>query len=285
MPKLFSNKRLIVILISFILAAASIVFSIRIINYSQTPPYLLKLTNDVIDVTSYVVNEPGRLLKNGFNFQTELISTYQENQKLKKKVDQLEQNQTKIEILTRENKELKKELQLNATLSDYSQITAAVLSRSPANWQDVLIINRGSVNGIKKNMPVMSGSGVIGRIMEVNHLNSKVELISSNSKIANHFAAQITTKKGEVINGVITGYSETENALIFGNVSTDTEIHIGDAVVTSGLGGVVPKGLLIGKVNKIEKKDYGLSTMIYVKSATNINDFSVVTVIDRTVGN
>ena len=285
MPKLFSNKRLIVILISFILAAASIVFSIRIINYSKTPPYLLKLTNDVIDVTSYVVNEPGRLLKNGFNFQTELISTYQENQKLKKKVDQLEQNQTKIEILTRENKELKKELQLNATLSDYSQITAAVLSRSPANWQDVLIINRGSVNGIKKNMPVMSGSGVIGRIMEVNHLNSKVELISSNSKIANHFAAQITTKKGEVINGVITGYSETENALIFGNVSTDTEIHIGDAVVTSGLGGVVPKGLLIGKVNKIEKKDYGLSTMIYVKSATNINDFSVVTVIDRTVGN
>lgn len=285
MPKLFSNKRLIVILISFILAAASIVFSIRIINYSQTPPYLLKLTNDVIDVTSYVVNEPGRLLKNGFNFQTELISTYQENQRLKKKVDQLEQNQTKIEILTRENKELKKELQLNATLSDYSQITAAVLSRSPANWQDVLIINRGSVNGIKKNMPVMSGSGVIGRIMEVNHLNSKVELISSNSKIANHFAAQITTKKGEVINGVITGYSETENALIFGNVSTDTEIHIGDAVVTSGLGGVVPKGLLIGKVNKIEKKDYGLSTMIYVKSATNINDFSVVTVIDRTVGN
>lgn len=285
MPKLFSNKRLIVILVSFILAAASIVFSIRIINYSQTPPYLLKLTNDVIDVTSYVVNEPGRFLKNGFNFQTELLSTYQENQRLKKKVDQLEQNQTKIAILTRENKELKKELQLNATLSDYSQITAAVLSRSPANWQDVLIINRGSVNGIKKNMPVMSGSGVIGRIMEVNHLNSKVELISSNSKIANHFAAQITTKKGEVINGVITGYSEAENALVFGNVSTDTEIHVGDAVVTSGLGGVVPKGLLIGKVNKIEKKDYGLSTMIYVKSATNINDFSVVTVIDRTVGN
>lgn len=285
MPKLFSNKRLIIILVSFILAAASIVFSIRIINYSQTPPYLLKLTNDVIDVTSYVVNEPGRFLKNGFNFQTELLSTYQENQRLKKKVDQLEQNQTKIAILTRENKELKKELQLNATLSDYSQITAAVLSRSPANWQDVLIINRGSVNGIKKNMPVMSGSGVIGRIMEVNHLNSKVELISSNSKIANHFAAQITTKKGEVINGVITGYSEAENALIFGNVSTDTEIHVGDAVVTSGLGGVVPKGLLIGKVNKIEKKDYGLSTMIYVKSATNINDFSVVTVIDRTVGN
>lgn len=285
MPKLFSNKRLIVILVSFILAAASIVFSIRIINYSQTPPYLLKLTNDVIDVTSYVVNEPGRFLKNGFNFQTELLSTYQENQRLKKKVDQLEQNQTKIAILTRENKELKKELQLNATLSDYSQITAAVISRSPANWQDVLIINRGSVNGIKKNMPVMSGSGVIGRIMEVNHLNSKVELISSNSKIANHFAAQITTKKGEVINGVITGYSEAENALIFGNVSTDTEIHVGDAVVTSGLGGVVPKGLLIGKVNKIEKKDYGLSTMIYVKSATNINDFSVVTVIDRTVGN
>lgn len=285
MPKLFSNKRLIVILVSFILAAASIVFSIRIINYSQTPPYLLKLTNDVIDVTSYVVNEPGRFLKNGFNFQTELLSTYQENQRLKKKVDQLEQSQTKIAILTRENKELKKELQLNATLSDYSQITAAVLSRSPANWQDVLIINRGSVNGIKKNMPVMSGSGVIGRIMEVNHLNSKVELISSNSKIANHFAAQITTKKGEVINGVITGYSEAENALIFGNVSTDTEIHVGDAVVTSGLGGVVPKGLLIGKVNKIEKKDYGLSTMIYVKSATNINDFSVVTVIDRTVGN
>lgn len=284
MPKLFSNKRLIVILISFIIAAASIVFSLRIVNYAQTPPYLLELTNDVINITGYVVNEPSKLIKSGFKLQTELLSTYQENQKLKKKVEELEQNKAKLAVLTSENKELKKELQLNATLSDYSQITAAVISRSPANWQDILVINRGSANGIKKNMPVMAGSGVIGRIREVDHLSSKVELISSNSKIANHFAAQITTKKGEVINGVITGYSEAENALIFGNVSTDAVIHPGDTVITSGLGGIVPKGLLIGKVSKVEKKDYGLSTSIYVKSATNINDFSVVTVIDRTVG-
>ncbi|BDR58295.1 rod shape-determining protein MreC [Xylocopilactobacillus apicola] len=284
MPKLFSNKRLIVILISFILATASIAFSIRILNYAQTPPYLLRITDDVISVSGYVVNEPSSLIKNGFKFQHELISTYDENKRLKKQIDELQQNQAKLAVLKRENKELKKELQLNATLSDYSQITAAVISRSPSNWQDLLIINRGSVNGVKKNMPVMSGSGVIGRVMEVNDFTSKVELISSNSKLANHFAAQITNDSGEIINGVITGFSQSEDALVFGDVSSNAQVKVGDSVLTSGLGGVVPKGLLIGKVSKVEKKDYGLSTMIYVKSATNIDDFSVVTVIDRTVG-
>lgn len=284
MPKLFSNKRLIVILISFILAAASIVFSIRIINYSETPPYLMQITDDVISISGYIINEPIKLLKNGLTFQHELISTYEENKRLKKRIDELEQNQTKLAILKKENKELKKELHLNATLSDYSQITAAVISRSPSNWQDLLIINRGSVNGVKKNMPVMSGSGVIGRIIEVTQFTSKVELISSNSKIANHFAAQIASTSGDVINGVITGFSESEDALIFGDVSSSSPVKVGDSVVTSGLGGIVPKGLLIGKVSKVEKKDYGLSTMIYVKPASDINDFSVVTVIDRTVG-
>ncbi|BDR56205.1 rod shape-determining protein MreC [Xylocopilactobacillus apis] len=241
MPKFFSNKRLIVILISFILAASSIVFSIRIINYSKTPPYLLKLTNDVIGVTSYVVNEPGKLINNGFKFQGELVSTYSENQRLKKKIDELEQNETKLAVLTKENKELKKELQLNATLSDYSQITAAVISRSPSNWQDLVIINRGTVNGVKKNMPVMSGSGVIGRVIEAADFTSKVELISSNSKVANHFSAQITSSNGDVINGVITGFSQSEDALIFGDVSKDSSIKVGDSVVTSGLGGLFLK--------------------------------------------
>lgn len=285
MPKLFSNKRLIVILISFIVATASIVFSIRIINYAQTPPYLIAITDDVISVSGYVINEPSKLIKNGFKIQNDLISTYKENKRLKKQIDELEQNQAKLSVLKKENKELKKELQLDATLSDFSQITAAVVSRSPSNWQDYIVINRGSVNGVKKNMPVMSGSGVIGRIIEVDHFTSKVELVSSNSRLANHFAAQVTSASGDVMNGVITGFSKQEDALIFGDISGNSEVKVGDAVLTSGLGGIVPKGLLIGRVSKIEKKDYGLSTMIYVKSAADINDFSVVTVIDRTVGN
>ncbi|KMO58762.1 rod shape-determining protein MreC, partial [Lacticaseibacillus rhamnosus] len=132
-------------------------------------------------------------------------------------------------------------------------------------------------------MPVMAGSGLIGRVVEVNRTSSKVEMLSTANKSSDRIAAAVETKGEKEVNGIITGYDEKTGDLILGELNTDTAIKKGDEVVTSGLGGMTPKGLLIGKVASVKKDDYGLANTVYLDPAANLNDVTVVTVISRTI--
>ena len=190
----------------------------------------------------------------------------------------LAQAKVRDQTLAKENRELKKELKVNKSMTDYTTISAAVMSRTPSSWQKQLVINKGQTSGIKKNMPVMSSGGLIGRITEVNKTNSKVELLSNTSESANRFAIQIDGEGGKTVNGIITDYDSESNSLIMGQVTSKAKIKKGTKVTTSGMGGITPKGLYVGRVSKVGKDDYGLAQKIYIKPADNFNDVNIVTV-------
>ncbi|MDN5952190.1 MAG: rod shape-determining protein MreC, partial [Loigolactobacillus coryniformis] len=236
--------------------------------------------NDVVGVVDHVVDLPANCIKGIFASVSNLINTYEENGKLKAQLDDLAQTRTRANTLQSENKELKKQLKLDKTLTDYSQLNAAVLTRSPANWQNNLVINKGSLAGVKKNMPVMAGSGLVGRVVEVNGTNSKVELLTTDNQSANRFAAEIITDDGTA-NGIITGYNQATSQIKMGQLNSDAKIKVGDTVQTSGLGGLTPRGLYIGKVAKVKHDDYGLALSVLIKPAVDLDNFSVVTVIER----
>jgi rod shape-determining protein MreC len=282
MQKFFSNKRLIVLLVALITSVGLIAASIAVRDNKNTPPIVQQVGNDAVGIAGWVVAGPANAINGGIEDIANLMNTYSENERLKAKLDDLAQTKVRNQTLSRENKQLKKQLKLTATLADYDTVTAAVESRSPSNWLNVLVINKGSVSGVKKNMPVMSGSGLIGRITEVNKTNSKVELISTDNDAANRFAAQVDVGS-KTINGVITGYDTASGRLIMGQLTTDANVKKGTRVYTSGLGGRTPKGLFIGTVSTVKKDDYGLANTVYLKPAGSLNDVSVVTVIDRTV--
>ncbi len=183
--------------------------------------------------------------------------------------------------MSQQNKKLKTQLKLNKTLTDYSSVNATVIARTPSSWQDQVIIDKGSAAGIKKNMPVLSGSGLVGRVAEVNRTNSKVELLSNSSESANRFAVQITNKSGQTVNGIITGYNSDKDQIEMGNVTSKTKIEKGDKVSTSGLGGIMPAGLYVGSVSATGHSDYGLSSKITIKPAADISRLSFVTVAIR----
>lgn len=82
-------------------------------------------------------------------------------------------------------------------MSGYTLVNASVISRSPDTWSDLLTINKGSSAGIRKNMAVMCGGGVIGRIIEANAASSKVELITTTDESANRFAVQADAVNGK----------------------------------------------------------------------------------------
>ncbi|WP_461223719.1 rod shape-determining protein MreC [Lacticaseibacillus suihuaensis] len=284
MQKFFSNKKMIVLMIALLTSLGLIFTSITVRNNRAAPPLIQQIGNDVVGIGGRVVSGPVRLFKGGLDDINQLLNTFQENKRLKAQIDDLAQTKVRNQTLTQENKALKKQLQLNATLSDYTQISATVMLRSPNDWRNILVINKGSGAGVAKNMPVMSGSGLLGRVVEVAKTNAKVELLSTDNKAADRFAAQIITGSGKIINGVISGYSEKNNQLIMNQIDTKENLKKGQRVMTSGLGGSTPKGLFIGTVASVKQDDFGLANTVYLKPAANLADASVVTVIDRTIG-
>ena len=247
-------------------------------NRRNTPPLIQQFGNDIVGFVDGIVAIPVNAVQGGFSSVGQLMNTYSENRELKQQVTELAQTKVRDQTLAKENKELKQELKLNKSLTDYNTITASVMMRTPSSWQKQLVINKGQSNRIKKNMPVMSGSGLIGRISEVNKTNSKVELLSNTSESANRFAVTIDGTNGRTVNGIITGYDASTDELIMGQVSSKAKLKKGTKVMTSGMGGVTPKGLYVGRVTRVGKDDYGLAQKVYIKPAADMNDVNIVTV-------
>ncbi|KRL14229.1 rod shape-determining protein MreC [Schleiferilactobacillus perolens] len=283
MRKFFANKKLIIVMIILIATLSTVALSFRVRENRSAPPLIQRVANDISNTAAAIVSAPMVAIHDGFNNVTDLVNTYNENQALKKDITQWQQTKATNSTLKQENSQLKKQLKLNATLSDYKQIPASVTSRQPADWENIFMINKGSLQGVKKNMPVVSGAGLIGRVIEVNNISSKVELISTANTNADRTAVEIVNKKDEHINGIVSGYDKTDEALTMTQINTKNAIEKGDTVITSGLGGLTPKGLYVGKVVSVKNDDYGRPATVYLKPATNLNDFSVVTVISRDV--
>ena len=278
MRKFFSNRRLVILVLILIACFGLMAGSVSMRNRRSTPPLIQQFGNDIVGFVDGIVAIPVNAVQGGFSSVGQLMNTYSENRELKQQVTELAQTKVRDQTLAKENNELQHELKLNKSLTDYNTITASVMMRTPSSWQKQLVINKGQSNGIKKNMPVMSGSGLIGRISEVNKTNSKVELLSNTSESANRFAVTIDGTNGRTVNGIITGYDASTDELIMGQVSSKAKLKKGTKVMTSGMGGVTPKGLYVGRVTRVGKDDYGLAQKVYIKPAADMNDVNIVTV-------
>ncbi len=278
MQKFFSNRRLVITVVILVVCFGLMGGSIAMRNRRSTPPLIQQFGNDIAGFADGIVAYPVNAVQGVADSVSGLMNAYTENRELKQKVSELAQVQVRDQTLAKENKQLKAELKLKNSLTDYSTVSAAVMSRTPSSWQQQLVINKGQTSGIKKNMPVLSGGGLIGRVAEVNKTNSKVELLSDTSESSNRFSIVINGTDGKSVNGIITGYNARTNELIMGQVTSTAKIKKGAKVVTNGMGGITPKGLYVGKVSRIGKDDYGLAKKVYIKPATNFNEINIVTV-------
>ena len=281
MKKFLKNKKLLTIFVLVILVLSMLSISIRLRNKRETPFLVQKIGNDTVSIVTRVVNWPINLVSNGVANVEDLFNTQAENDHLKKQIDNLAQTKARNSSLEAENTQLKQALKLKKTLTEYTIINGSVISRAADTWSDLLVIDQGSRAGVRKNMPVMSGKGVIGRVVEVNSTTSKVELITTTDKSTNKFAVEADAANGKKVHGVIS--VEGNNQLAFTQVVDGQKLKKGTQVYTSGMGGLSPKGLLIGTVTKTTRDTFGLSDVVEIQPAGNLNDPSVVSVIKRKV--
>ena len=281
MQKPFFNKKLVITMVSLIITFLLIAFSIFVRNDRSTPSFIQNIGNSAAGIVDKVVNAPVEGISRVTGSVSNLTDTYQENAQLKKKLDSMNALQVENETLKQENKQLKQQLSLNKSLTSYDDISAYVISRSPSTWQNQIVISKGSNAGITKGSAVVSDKGLIGRVMEVNKNNSKVELVTTQDDAADRFAVQLIDNNGQTVNGLITGYDTDTNLLVMGQITSKENAKKGTQVITSGLGGTTPKGLFVGTVEKVVNQQAGFPTKIYIKPAADMTNLNVVTVAKR----
>lgn len=284
MKKAKLSKNLIITIIIVIVMIFLVVGSLHLRNSSKSTND--SAINDSISIVDEFISAPMKWFSNTTNTIKDLFNTYDENQQLKKKINQYTSLEAQNEAYKEENNSLKEQLKMNQTLTNYEIITSSVINRTPNNWDDLLIIDSGKNQGVEKGMPVMGDKGLIGRIIQANDNTSKVQLLTSTTKEKSQFPVMIQNGK-KSINGLITGYSKEEDAYIMtisntNNLKND-DIKKDSKVITSGLGGNSPKGLYVGSVMEVKNGESGLDKKVYIKSANNLYDINVVTVVKRLV--
>jgi len=277
MPQFFQNKRLMIVLAAIILLVALLGYSLRNNRNLSIPEQFIK---DTVSLTEKVFNKPAQYIAGFFNNISDLKDTYKENEILKSKLDKYVELSVREKELEKENKELKDLIGYTKDLSDYDSIQATVTIRDPDKWQQIITIDKGSTNGVEKEMAVVTAKGLIGKVKNVSKFSSTVQLLSASDR-TNRISAKIQQKN--TVFGLIEGYDVEKQTLLFKRIPSNAKVKKGQTVVTSGLGGVFPKSLVIGKVEEVEPDEHGLTQTAYIKPQADFNDINHVIVVKRTI--
>lgn len=195
-----------------------------------------------------------------------------ENKMLLDTIKRLEQEKNRCIEAENENKRLRSLLELKSERHDFIA-SAEVFARDPTNWFHVLWINKGSEDRVSKEMVAVTPVGVVGRIYNVFSSKSSVILITDvNSAVA----VRIQPSGADAI---LEGRGDNMSFLKY--VSRDTDVEVGQRVVTSGLDGIYPEGLLIGYVERVRKMDGDFFQDVVVRPAQNLNAVEEVAILKR----
>ncbi|MDR7237396.1 rod shape-determining protein MreC [Neobacillus drentensis] len=275
MPQFFLNKRLIILLVSIIVLVALIGFSLRERSKLSWPEQFVK------DTTGWVqslVSKPTHFVAGFFENLQDLQDTYGENKELKSRIENLVNLEAQVQELTKDNQELRDILGEKTTLRDFKPLPATVIGRNPDRWHEMIIIDKGKLNGIKKDMAVVTATGLIGKVKNVTQFSSTVQLLSAMDP-KNRISAVVQGKKD--VYGFVQGFDDKRKLLLIKAIPSGSKVEKGQTVVTSGLGGVFPKGLMIGKVVDVRPDQYGLNQTALVKPGADFYDIENVIVINR----
>jgi len=211
-------------------------FNFKIINYTKI------LIRDVIYTASFVVTVPENLIKKSYNNIVDHYEHYGEYKDVKIELKKLREKDLSKKIITFENIQLKKVIDDYFVKSNETFAKVLIDKRSP--FLKSVVINKGSKNGIKIGMIVLDDIYLIGKVVEVNYLTSRVLLVSDiNSKVP-------VSIEPIGIQAIMSGTGKQNGTLQYLNIENIKNSNKDLLVVTSGAGSIFNSGILIGKINK-----------------------------------
>ena len=210
-------------------------------------------------------------IANYFTSISNLRSAQSENDVLKQRVQELEVEVKQKEDLASENTRLRSMLQLKET-SKYKVLTARIIGRDPSIWFDSSIVNRGSLDGVVLNMPVVTAGGLVGRVTAVSPLTCQVDLITRSKSNLGGVIGEIGDTNAL---GVVMGTSKSD-LLEMKYVPGTIDVQVGQSVFTTGQDGIYPPGLKVGEIVNVVSGSATTSHVIEIRPAAKLDSMQEV---------
>lgn len=237
--------------------------------------YLESLGSKIINpIQKIFIDVKSKITGNVSYFDT-MESLKEENQKLKNENKKLEENLRELEVLKAEKNTLEEYLNLTEKYSNYEAIPAYVINRDISNYSGTIILNVGSNDGITENMTVIADKGLVGHVISVTNTTSKVQVIVDSASTVS--ATMSTVDESIICKGTL----EDNKILRASYIPTGAELIIGDTIQTSGLGGIYPKGILIGTISEIVTTNNSTDRYAVIQTAVDFSKVYSVLVIKK----
>lgn len=191
-----------------------------------------------------------------FRLVQQVVVMHEEGAYVRKELQRLRQENIDVHETLRAYQRLEKLLAFQPPVG-YRGVPASVVAYEPTNFVGGCMIDRGAKDGVFPAMVVMTADGVVGRVLAVSGGTSRVAFLSDpNCRVS------VLVERSRVM-GIVAGTGGRECEMLY--VSADEDVQEGDRLLTSGQGGVYPKGLLVGRVSKVERSSSSIMLLIRVE--------------------
>lgn len=279
MLRLFRSKWFIVSLIT--------IFILIIMGVSANKNSKVNWLSNIISVPLTPVqaffSSIGQRIDDGLSFFHDIDAVRKENEALKMKVIELEKENRELLSFKDKNDELREALNLKAQFDDFEIEGANIIAIDPGNWFNIFKIDKGGKDGIAADCPVVTNSkGLVGRVMSSDLTSSKVlTIIDEDSAVAcwiSKAGGGHARVRGDML-------LKEQGRCRLDYIPLDVDVEVGDIIETSGLGGIYPKGILVGKVIEVRKTNSEMDRYAIVEPAADFKRLEEVYVLKSRIEN
>jgi rod shape-determining protein MreC len=203
------------------------------------------------------------------------VSNWKELDTLRRENGNLRSEQAAYSEILAENIRLKKLLDFKEGYKKYTMTGASVIARDYGGWTSTMVVDRGTDSGIQKYMPVIVPEGLVGYVSEVYQTSCRVQLLTDPRTSV----GGIVQRPASRVSSIVKGSGNRSDEISFGNIPKEADVIKGDVIITSGFGGVYPKGLLIGTVSRVVQDTANVSQTAMIKPAVDFSRLEEVFII------
>lgn len=205
----------------------------------------------------------------------EIATEHQQNKMLRSEVEQLRAQNLQASEFAAENERLRALLGYKQSATQFDLVAARVIGREAATWSSMIVIDRGTSDGVRENMAVVTEKGLVGHVMEAGLKSSKVQLIMDPRSSVGTLVQRPESR----VTGIVEGDMNDPTMPRMVNIPKTADVQEGDVIVTSGFGGVYPKGIVVGKVTSVKNESGGLLKYGVIETSVNFQKLEDVAVI------
>lgn len=247
MLRLFRSKWFIVSLVTIVL--------IVVMGVSANKSSKLNWLNNIISVPLTPVqsffSSIGQKVEDSLSFFKDMEAVKKENEELRAEVAELQKHSREYSVLKSKNEELRQALSLKEQFGDYSVLGANIIAIDPGNWFNVFTVDIGSRDGVQADYPVVTNAkGLVGRVLSSDISSSKVLTIIDEESAVSGWISKAGGGHA-VVRGDLT--LKEKGLCKMDYIPLEVDVEVGDVIETSGVGGVYPKGIVIGEVIEVRK--------------------------------